>query len=40
MGNNGEAILDTDTFKGDGSTVEFVTRAKFTPRQYPKLLCV
>ena len=30
MGNNGEAILDTDTFKGDGSTVEFVTRAKFT----------
>lgn len=30
MGNNGEAILDTDIFKGDGSTVEFVTRAKYT----------
>ena len=29
MGNNGESILDVDTFTGDGSTVEYVTRAKF-----------
>ena len=30
MGNNGESILDVDTFTGDGSTTEFVTRAKYT----------
>jgi len=30
MGNNGESILDIDTFTGDGSTTEFVTRAKYT----------
>ena len=30
MGNNGESVLDVDTFTGDGSTVDFVTRAKFT----------
>jgi len=29
MGNNGESILDVDAFTGDGSTVEYVTRAKF-----------
>ena len=30
MGNNGESVLDVDTFTGDGSTVDFVTRAKYT----------
>ena len=30
MGNNGESILDVDTFTGDGSTIEYVTRAKYT----------
>ena len=30
MGNNGESILDSDRFLGDGSTVEFVTRAPYT----------
>ena len=29
MGNNGESILDTDVFTGDGSTTEFVTRAPY-----------
>ena len=29
MGNNGESISDVDTFIGDGSTVEFVTRAQY-----------
>ena len=33
MGNNGEYILDSDIFVGDGSTIEFVTRAKYQNNQ-------
>lgn len=31
MGANGEKIVDTDTFVGDGSTFIFVTRAEYAP---------